>query len=205
MNAVTSPLVAAYLADLERRLADAPAADRLDVLDAVREHFDAAFADLGPEPSDDDVRRVLAGLGSPDDVAGALALGAPSAAPTQPAPAQVAAAPTQPRTSVGVWVLLVVAGLVAGLLVAPLVVALAIVHVAALVAALAVGVGATAWVGVRAFGPRAREPRRPWQMTFAVLLPAALVAGVVVLGSAFFLVIQTGSSEGEAPVVVVEE
>ena len=30
MTAVTSPLVAAYLADLERRLADAPAADRLD-------------------------------------------------------------------------------------------------------------------------------------------------------------------------------
>lgn len=198
MNAVTSPLVAAYLADLERRLADAPAADRLDVLDAVREHLDAAFAQLGPEPSDDDVRRVLAELGSPDDVAGALALEAPRPSVTPAAPAAAA-----PRTSVGVWVLLVIAGLVAGLLVAPLLVALGIVHVAALVTALALVVAATTWVGVLAFGPRAREPRRGWQMAFAVLLPASLVAGVILLGSAFFLVVEQ-QNHGIDPVVVEE-
>ncbi|ADG73817.1 hypothetical protein Cfla_0908 [Cellulomonas flavigena DSM 20109] len=197
MTAVTSPLVAAYLADLERRLADAPAADRLDVLDAVREHLDAAFAEAGPAPSDDDVRRVLADLGSPDDVAGALALAAPPAAATPVAPAP-------PRTSVGVWVLLVLAGLVAGLLVAPLVVALGIVHVAALVTALVTVVAVTTWVGVRAFGPRGRHARRGWQMAFAVALPATLVAGTVLLGSAFFLVVEDGSAES-GPVVVVEE
>lgn len=198
MNAVTSPLVAAYLADLERRLADAPAADRLDVLDAVREHLDAAFADLGPEPSDDDVRRVLAELGTPDDVAGALALDTPAAGAVP-----AAAAPAEPRTSVGVWLLLVLAGVVAGLLVAPLGVALALVHVAALVTALALVVVGTTLVGVRAFRPGAHAQRRGWRMAFAVLLPAALVGGVVLLGSAAVLVVQTG--EVESTPVVVEE
>ena len=195
MTAVTSPLVAAYLADLERRLSDAPAADRLDVLDAVREHLDAAFADLGPEPSDDDVRRVLTELGSADDVAGALALDGPRA----PVPA-----PAQRGTPVGVWVLLVLAGLVGGLLVAPTLVALGAVHVAAMFTALALVVAGTVWVGVRAFGPRSPEPRRGWRMTFAVVLPAALVTGVTLLGSAAFLVVQT-TEVGSDPVVVVEE
>ncbi|MBD7919236.1 hypothetical protein H9657_13245 [Cellulomonas sp. Sa3CUA2] len=180
MTAVTSPLVAAYLADLERRLAGAPAADRLDVLDAVREHLDTAFADLGHAPGDDDVRRVLADLGSPDDVAGALALDAPPAG-----------GDPSPRTSGVVWVLLVLAGLPAGLLVGLLLLPLALVHPVVLLGGLAALVGATLWVGYRAHGRRAAQPRRPWQLAFAVVLPAAVIAGTWALASAAFLTFES--------------
>ena len=193
-GATTSPRVAAYLADLERRLAGAPAADRLDVLDAVHEHLEAAFAELGPAPSDDDVRRVLADLGSPDEVAGALALD--ETPPPAGEPAQ--------RTSVGVWVLLVLAGLVGGMLVAPVVVVLGIVHPAVTSGGLALLVAATAWVGHRAYARRAPEPRRPWQLAFAVVLPGSLVAGSVLLGAGLFLTSGSSVEEGTVVTTVVE-
>jgi hypothetical protein len=155
MTAVTSPLVAAYLADLERRLAGGPAADRLDVLDAVREHLDAAFAD-------------------------ALSLDAPAPA-----------APPAPRTSAGAWVLLMFAGLSAGVLVGPIVLLLGLVHPVVLLGGLLTVVGVTVWVGRRAHGSRTPEERRPWQLAFAVVMPAALVAATWILGVGLFLPVQT--------------
>ncbi|MBO9569909.1 MAG: hypothetical protein J7503_13965 [Cellulomonas iranensis] len=187
MTPVSSPLVAAYLADLERRLADVPATERLDVLDAVREHLDLALAELGPRADDADVRRVLAELGSVDQVAAAMHDGTtrPPLAPTPPDDA----GPTP-----GVVVLLVLGGLVLGPLAAPVAMALALAHPALLVGALVLAAAVVAWTGYRAFARRAPRPRRRWRIAFAVLLPAALTATVTVLLAVYTL-----------PFVAVEE
>ena len=76
----TSPLVAAYLADLDRALAGAEPADRLEIVDAVREHIDA---ELGASPTQAEIAAVLRRLGTADDVAAAWAVGAdrPATAP----------------------------------------------------------------------------------------------------------------------------
>jgi len=121
-----SPLVAAYLADLDRALAGADPADRLEIVDAVREHIEASLAELGASPTQAEVAGVLHRLGTADEVAAAWAAGAdrpgtpqgawsggpqlrPSAHGLVPIPPDEASARPQP-----VWltVLLVVVGVV---------------------------------------------------------------------------------------------
>ncbi|UJP41099.1 HAAS signaling domain-containing protein [Cellulomonas palmilytica] len=63
------PLVAAYLADLERALVAADPREREDTLDAVREHLLEA---LGAKPSTADVTEVLTDLGSVDVIAASV-------------------------------------------------------------------------------------------------------------------------------------
>lgn len=77
MNGTTSPLVTAYLADLDRALAGADPADRLEIVDAVREHIETAVAELGATPTQAQVAGVLRRLGTADDVAAAWAVGEP--------------------------------------------------------------------------------------------------------------------------------
>jgi len=60
------PLVAAYLADLDRALIGSDPREREDTLEAIRDHLREA---LGEAPTSDDVRGVLADLGSVDAIA----------------------------------------------------------------------------------------------------------------------------------------
>ncbi|GII99936.1 hypothetical protein CLV28_3014 [Sediminihabitans luteus] len=61
-------LVAQYLDDLERALADADPAERAETVTAVRDHLEDA---LGTRPPLDDARDVIAGLGPVELIAGA--------------------------------------------------------------------------------------------------------------------------------------
>ena len=65
----TNDAISAYLDDLARMLAHVDPAERADVLGGVREHVDASLAELGHEPSEQEVAAVLASLGAPEDVA----------------------------------------------------------------------------------------------------------------------------------------
>lgn len=93
------PLVQAYLADLDRALVGSDPREHQDTLDAVREHLEEA---LGEEPTSDDVRRVLAGLGSVDAIAAGTT---PVVAP--PAVTVLPAAPAPGRADPGALVALV--------------------------------------------------------------------------------------------------
>lgn len=62
----THPLTAAWLRDLELLLHGIDPGERAEVLAGVHEHLDGS---LRPDASDDEVRRVLADLGSPQSVA----------------------------------------------------------------------------------------------------------------------------------------
>ena len=64
--AVTHPLVSAWLRDLELLLHGVEPGERAEVLAGVHEHLDAS---LGADATDDDVRRTLAELGSPQSIA----------------------------------------------------------------------------------------------------------------------------------------
>lgn len=68
---MTDPIArtARYQDDLARLLAALEPAERAEVLDGVREHIDAALAELDDEPTDADVNRILGQLGSPGAVA----------------------------------------------------------------------------------------------------------------------------------------
>lgn len=65
-SALSHPLVSAYLRDLEMLLRGVDPGERAEVLAGVHEHLDASLA---PGASDDEVRRSLAELGSPQSVA----------------------------------------------------------------------------------------------------------------------------------------
>lgn len=94
-----------YLDDLDRLLRTADPADRAEVMLSVREHIDVAVAELGHEPSDAEMRRILADLGTPAQVAeGALGAAGdrPSPAPVPPATSPPAS-PTRPALA-GAWV-----------------------------------------------------------------------------------------------------
>ena len=85
-SAVTHPLVSAYLRDLEMLLRGIDPGERAEVLAGVHEHLDAS---LPPSASDDEVRRALAELGSPQSVADEAYAGRspqPTPAPTRPLP-----------------------------------------------------------------------------------------------------------------------
>lgn len=117
MNDTTTRTITAYLDDLGRMLAHVDPAERADVLGGVREHLDASLAELGHEPSDQEVAAILAQLGTPEDVARAASV---PGAPRTPLPDAVA---PSPRALTGTWVAPVVFGLaLVGILGAPLVV-----------------------------------------------------------------------------------
>ena len=84
-SALSHPLVSAYLRDLELLLHGVEPGERAEVLAGVHEHLDTSLA---PSASDEDVRRSLAELGSPQSVADEAYAG-------RPAPASVA--PPRPR------------------------------------------------------------------------------------------------------------
>lgn len=74
----THPLVGAWLRDLELLLHGVDPGERAEVLAGVREHLDGSLpADAG----DDEVRRVLADLGSPQSVADEAYAGRATPAP----------------------------------------------------------------------------------------------------------------------------
>ncbi len=98
----TSPLVSAYLADLDRALAGADPGDRAEIVDAVREHIDAAVAELGAAPSQAEIAGVLRRLGSADAVAAAWAASERPTSPTAAAPATTAAPSGAPMLAYGV-------------------------------------------------------------------------------------------------------
>jgi hypothetical protein len=80
-SALSHPLVSAYLRDLELLLHGVEPGERNEVLAGVHEHLDASLA---PGASDDDVRRSLAELGSPQSVADETYAGRPAPAPLAP-------------------------------------------------------------------------------------------------------------------------
>lgn len=89
---MTDPIerTARYQDDLARLLAALEPVERAEVLDGVREHIDAALAEVGHAPTDADVDRILGQLGSPGMVAEAALAERPAvegAAGTGAAPA----------------------------------------------------------------------------------------------------------------------
>src|SRR5699024_8207064 len=68
---MTDPIerTARYQDDLARLLAALEPVERAEVLDGVREHIDAALAEVGHAPTDADVDRILGERGSPGMVA----------------------------------------------------------------------------------------------------------------------------------------
>ena len=108
----THPLVDAYVDRLEALLDGAAPATRSEVVAGVREHLGASLAD--GLATDDDVRRVLAELGTPEQIADEAYAPAPT-------PAR-ASAPSTPRLMERAWVPLVVMLLSLLWLVAPAVI-----------------------------------------------------------------------------------
>ena len=68
MKSHTDPILQAYLNRLEVALAGVESADRFELLDRVREHYDAARREL-PDPTDDQLADILHKLGAPEVVA----------------------------------------------------------------------------------------------------------------------------------------
>lgn len=83
MTNVSTQLVEGYLGRLRQLLAEAEPTERAEILADVREHLRDSLDGLEHEPTETDVRRALADLGSPEDVADAWAAngGARVAAP----------------------------------------------------------------------------------------------------------------------------
>lgn len=153
------PLVAAYLADLDRRLSGAEPAERADIVDSVREHIDVALDELEHDPTGDDVRRVLADLGTVDDVVAAWSPDTP------PLPTVRRSLTDSP---VGV-VLVALGGLALGLALAPVSMVLLAIPAAALVLVIVSSVG---WV-------RRGTHWKSWRTTFVLTVPVLLVTGFV--------------------------
>ncbi len=143
------PLVAAYLADLERALVAADPREREDTLDAVREHLREA---LGPAPSTADVTEVLAGLGSVDVIAGTVTPAGHTPVVALAAAQETLTAPARPAGPDAGSVVALVAGAFALLLVLLVpVLAIPVALVALVVAVLrvrSVGSSALAWSAV---------------------------------------------------------
>lgn len=115
----TADRTTTYLDDLARMLTGLDPVERADVLDGVRDHLSAALADLGREPTETDVDRVLAELGSPADVAAAALADRPGA--LTPASRPVLAAAWVPPVATG----LIFLGALFGVLLVPVALLLA--------------------------------------------------------------------------------
>jgi uncharacterized membrane protein len=68
MTPTTHPAVQDWLRAVDRALGDLPRARREELVDELREHVDAALAEVA-DPTEADVRTVLDRLGSPADIA----------------------------------------------------------------------------------------------------------------------------------------
>lgn len=92
-----------YLEDLARMLTGLEPVQRADVLESVREHLDAAFAELGHEPSEQEVIALLNDLGPPSEVAAQAMEQQGTVSPGQGPPAGVATSPGDmlPGTALG--------------------------------------------------------------------------------------------------------
>src|SRR5690625_1842108 len=92
---MTEPIArtARYQDDLARLLAALEPVERAEVLDGVREHIDAALAEVGHAPTDADVDRILGQLGSPGMVAEAALAERPAVEGAANGPSGVGAAP----------------------------------------------------------------------------------------------------------------
>jgi hypothetical protein len=113
----THPLVSAYLEELERLLAGIDPGDRAEVMSGVREHLDSALRGLGSHDhvGDDEVREVLAELGSPQTVADEAYAGRPAYGPISPARVGPMSRPWVPvvvaiLTAVGMFLVILVGG-----------------------------------------------------------------------------------------------
>jgi hypothetical protein len=69
MNATRPRLVEDYLKELDRSLANLPSAQRKEMVADIEEHIDHQLSELGPAPSDSEVRNLLNRVGDPDDLA----------------------------------------------------------------------------------------------------------------------------------------
>lgn len=198
---VQSPLVAAYLADLDRALAGADPADRLEIVDAVREHIDTAVAELGAAPTQAEIAGVLRRLGTADDVAAAWAVGAdrptrpttllrPTAHGLQPVPEDERTAGASP------WLVALVV-LVGLAVLGPALLALAVVLWPA---AIAIALAATVTLGIA--WRRATTHRTAWLAAFAA---CAVLTLTVVLGVAGLVAFRSAgqSSGGSVQVDVI--
>lgn len=198
--ALSHPLVAAYLADLDRALASADAQERLDTVTAVTEHLtDALGGDaLGDnaEPSAERVRAVLDELGPVERIADAATPASASPASSQappssqtPASAQTPAGdPDEKRP--GTWI-------------APALLATAIVSLVLplLGGALAIGCIVTAVVLLRG----EKQRRTLLIATIAVSSVTLVMTAVLVLGTLAFTNFGGGTvTESSGPVVVSE-
>lgn len=70
----------AYLDDLGQLLRPLPSADRIGVIDGVRTRIDRAVGRLGHDPTPQEMAGILAGIGSPEDVAEDALAGVPTTA-----------------------------------------------------------------------------------------------------------------------------
>lgn len=114
MTETPPDLAGRYLDELDRLLTHADPDERADVLAAVREHIEAALAEQAARGLPPDVATVLAGLGSPEEVAGGVPDGgAPGGVPRAAALAGTWVAP--------VACLLLIVGALGFALIAPLV------------------------------------------------------------------------------------
>ena len=66
---VADELVARYLAQLQTALRELPPGRREELLDEVSEHIAAARAELGPQPTEAQIRTMLERVGDPDAIA----------------------------------------------------------------------------------------------------------------------------------------
>ncbi len=211
----TSPLVSAYLADLDRALAGVDPGDRAEIVDAVREHIDAALAELGAAPSQAEIAGVLRRLGSADTVASAWAAGERTTSPAaaaSAAPALPYGAATPPAPGAGTmlpaWakvLLVVVAVVVIGPLVLTLLAVLLLVPFRG---------GAPGWLGIGVSvvlvaagvaclvaARRAERHRTAWLVSGIV----GLVLALPLAGAALGLANSTGESSSGGSVVTVYE
>lgn len=178
-----SPLVTAYLADLDRALAGADPADRMEIVDSVREHIDAAIAELGADPGQAQIATVLRRLGSADTVAATWLAGA-----ERPAPPAVSGTPTTTKLPTWATVLLVLVGIA---VVGPVVVALVTVPLFLLpirastpgwLAAVLVAVLILGSIACFLVARRSARHRTAWTVAFVVGLVLAVPAAVAALG-----------------------
>jgi disulfide bond formation protein DsbB len=138
MTETPPDLAARYLDELERLLTHADPDERADVLAAVREHIEAALAEQTARGLSSDVASVLAGLGSPEEVAGGVhdsrapdgALGGRAGDFMPPVPSEGPGGVARTSALAGTWVapvacLLLIVGALTSVVIAPLVLWLA--------------------------------------------------------------------------------
>lgn len=175
--ALSHPLVAAYLADLDRALATADPQERLDTVTSVTEHLTEALGDT-PEPTNEQVRAVLDDLGSPEQIA----------ATATPASAIATPETEQPATR-GDWAPAVLLGAAIVSLVLPFIGAV-----------LAIGCLVAAIVLLR----RETQRRGMLQAAIAVSIVTLVITAVLAAGTLSFSAFNVDAESSSGPAVSVE-